>query len=50
MKCYIKFCGANLIQNRMTLFKIYHRHTLSSVIVNLRYVSHKRMLLLLIDK
>ena len=43
MKCYIMFCVANLRKNMMTLFKIYHRHYLSSIIVNLlqlRHVSH----------
>ena len=30
MKCYIMFCVANLRKNIMTLFKIYHRHYLSS--------------------
>ena len=44
MKCYIMFCVANLMQNMMTLFKIYHRNTLSSISVNLlqlRHVSNK---------
>ena len=43
MKCYIMFYVANLRKNMMTLFKIYHRHYLSSIIVNLlqlRHVSH----------
>ena len=31
MKCYIMFCVANLRENMMTLFKIYHRHYLSSM-------------------
>ena len=35
MKCYIMFCVANLMKNMMTLLKIYHRHSLSSMIVNL---------------
>ena len=34
MKCYIMFCVANLMKNMMTLFKIYHRNTLSSISVN----------------
>ena len=46
MKCYIMFCVANLMKNMMTLFKIYHRNTLSSISVNLRHVSNKRMFLL----
>ena len=43
MKCYIMFCVANLRENMMTLFKIYHRYYLLSIIVNLlqlRFVSH----------
>ena len=49
MKCYIMFCVANLMKNMMTLFKIYHRNTLSSISVNLlqlRHVSNKIMFLL----
>ena len=49
MKCYIMFCVANLRENMMTLFKIYHRHYLSSIIANLlqlRHVSHIRVLLI----
>ena len=44
MKCYIMFCVANLMKNMMTLFKIYHINTLSSISVNLlqlRHVSNK---------
>ena len=44
MKCYIMFCVANLRKTMMTLVKIYHRHYLSSIIVNLlqlRHVYHK---------
>ena len=33
MKCYIMFCVANIRRNMMTLFKIYHRHYLSSIII-----------------
>ena len=49
MKCYIMFCVANLRKNMITLFKIYHRHYLSSIIVNLlqlRHVSQIRVLLI----
>ena len=49
MKCYIMFCVANIRKHMMTLFKIYHRHYLSSIIVNLlqlRHVSHIRVLLI----
>ena len=49
MKCYIMFCVANLRKNLMTLFTIYHRHYLSSIIVDLlhlRHVYHIRMLLI----
>ena len=40
MKCYIMFCVANLRKNMMTLFKIYHIHYLSSIIVNLLQLRH----------
>ena len=40
MTCYIMFCVANLMQNMMTLFKIYHRNTLSSLSVNLLQLRH----------
>ena len=35
MMCYMMFCVANLRRTMMTLCKIYHRHYLSSIIVNL---------------
>ena len=44
MNCYNMFCVANLMKNMMTLFKIHHRNTLSSISVNLlqlRHVSNK---------
>ena len=37
MKCYIMFCGAHLMKNTMTLFKIYHIHTLSSILTYYNY-------------
>ena len=49
MKCYFMFYVGNIMKNMMTLFKIYHRNTLSSISVNLLqlwHVSNKRMLLL----
>ena len=49
MRCYITFCVTNLMENMMTLFKIYHRNTMSSIsvkLLQLRHVSNKIMLLL----
>ena len=49
MKCYIMFYVANLMKNMMTLFKIYHRNTVSSIsviLLQLRHVCNKIMLLL----
>ena len=48
MKCYIMFCVANLINNMMMLFIIYHRHYLSSIIVNLLQLRHVSLRVLLI--
>ena len=49
MKCFITFCVANQMKNMMTLLKIYHINTLSSISGNLlplRHVSNKIMILL----
>ena len=33
MKCYFMFYVGNIMKNMMTLFKIYHRNTLSSIVL-----------------
>ena len=48
MKCYIMFCVANLRENMMTQFKIYHIHYLSFIIVNLLQLRHVSLRVLLI--
>ena len=40
MKCYIMFCVANIMKNMMTLLKIYHSHTMLTMIVNLLLLGH----------